>query len=151
MVFNLYRKSGNLYRNTYTLNSNIYRNSYKFVRKLYNMDVFPYKQNDTCVVARSGVKSLGMFACKFPQKRCLPLLYTKYESNCKGIQIYCQYVACSSSQSDKATLDYILVEILFIDLSILMELLLRTSEHLFLSARQTISVQTAQTYFHHLD
>ena len=40
MVFNLYRKSVNLYKNTYTLNSNIYGNSYKFVRKLYNMDVF---------------------------------------------------------------------------------------------------------------
>ena len=55
MVFNLYRKSGNLYGNTYTLNYNIYGNSYKFVRKLYNMAVFPYKQNDTYVVARSGV------------------------------------------------------------------------------------------------
>ena len=55
MVFNLYRKSGNLYGNTYTLNSNIYGNSYKFVRKLYNMDVFPYKQNGTCVIASSEV------------------------------------------------------------------------------------------------
>ena len=55
MVFNLYRKSGNLYGNTYTLNSNIYGNSYKSVRKLYNVAVFPYKQNDTCVVARGGV------------------------------------------------------------------------------------------------
>ena len=41
MVFNLYRKPGNLYGNTFTLNSNIYGNSYKFVRKLYNMYVFP--------------------------------------------------------------------------------------------------------------
>ena len=52
MVFNLYRKSGNLYGNTYTLNYNIYGNSYKFVRKLYNMAVFPYKQTATCVIAK---------------------------------------------------------------------------------------------------